>query len=131
MNKSKAIFGVRLKKLRIQHKLTQEQLGEIVGFSGKTIYNWESTDKAPNDLNALVVLADFFKVSLDYLLGRTDDKDGKVMQTTFFDDKGQEHTLEIEQGKNDKNLTLGQIQTVIKVLEKIGIDPNNIKLSSF
>lgn len=124
------IFGKRLRKLRKERKITQNELGETIGVSGRSIGQYETGMRTPDNIDIIVKLADFFQVTTDYLLGKTDDKNNKVIQTNFLDGEGKEHTLEIEHDKNDKNITLAQIQEVIKVLEKIGIDPKTINLHS-
>lgn len=65
-------FGDRLKVLREEKKLTQAEIGKAVGISGRVIGYYESNDRLPKDEFTLVKLADFFGVSLDWLLGRTE-----------------------------------------------------------
>jgi len=64
-------FGERLKILRNQKKITQEQLAEYLGVGRPTIAGYEAKGKQPS-FDILKEIADFFNVSLDYLLGRTD-----------------------------------------------------------
>ena len=64
-------FSVRLKELRIEKSLSQEQLAKSVGLSHTAIGLWELNKRIPN-LNAVIVLAKFFNVSLDYLAGLTE-----------------------------------------------------------
>jgi len=66
------IFGERIRKLRTQNKLTQKQLGEVVGLTHKSISTIESGICATT-LEKLVALAKFFNVSTDYLLGVKDE----------------------------------------------------------
>lgn len=63
-------FGDRLKKLRLEHQLTQEQLAKIFNTGKASISHYESNKRLP-DANTIENFADFFKVSVDYLLGRT------------------------------------------------------------
>jgi len=65
------MFAVRLKKLRLEKSLTQKQLGEIVGVIKQAVNNWEKGIASPN-LYTFKMLCDYFNVSADYLLGRTD-----------------------------------------------------------
>lgn len=65
------MLGSRLKKLRIEKKLTQEELGKIVNVTKVSISGYENGNRNP-DTETLENLADFFEVSVDYLLGRTD-----------------------------------------------------------
>lgn len=65
-------FSSRLKNLRISNNLTLEQLGKAVGSTRATIGNYENGNKKPS-LDMLIKLADYFNVSIDYLIGRTTD----------------------------------------------------------
>lgn len=67
-------FGKRLKQLRISKGLTQSQLGKIFNVTNVGVAKWESDDRFP-DKHTLVKIADYFQVTLDYLLCRTDIKD--------------------------------------------------------
>lgn len=62
------LFGNRLKELRIESKLSQRRLGEILGFCNQTISFWEIGRCEP-DYDSLVKIAKFFNVTTDYLLG--------------------------------------------------------------
>lgn len=62
-------IGSRLKKLRNEKDLTQEKLGEMIGVVKSTISQYETNTSRP-DYETLQKLADFFNVSVDYLLGR-------------------------------------------------------------
>ena len=65
-------FAERLKQLRLQHGLTQKELAKVMGVSSSAVGMWEIGRNEP-DYKTLKRLADFFKVSIDYLLGKTDD----------------------------------------------------------
>jgi transcriptional regulator with XRE-family HTH domain len=64
------MFQKRLKELRKEKKLSQEELGEVINVSGRTISYFEAGERTPSP-EILSKLADIFKVSVDYLLGRT------------------------------------------------------------
>ena len=61
----------RIRDLREDRDLRQSDLAEATGFDQRTISNYE-TEKTLPDSYALIRLADFFDVSIDYLVGRTD-----------------------------------------------------------
>lgn len=63
--------GERLKQLRNERKLTQTELGNKINVTKVSISGYESGKRSP-DTDTLQRLADFFEVSTDYLLGRTD-----------------------------------------------------------
>src|SRR5690606_24438351 len=50
-----------------------EKLGEIFNVRKGTVSNWENGNRFPDE-NTIIKLADFFNVSIDYLLGRTDKR---------------------------------------------------------
>lgn len=66
------IFCERLRLLRQKGNLTLEQVGKDFAVSKQTVSRWEVGDRLPA-LNIAVALADYFDVSLDYLVGRSDD----------------------------------------------------------
>ena len=63
---------MRLKDLREEHNLTQKELGALVGVAQSNINRWENGTVRPS-ADFVVKLADYFGVSTDYLLGRTDE----------------------------------------------------------
>lgn len=54
-------IGKNIKSLRESRGLTQDELGKIIGVSGKTISSWELETKTPR-MGALQSLADFFQI---------------------------------------------------------------------
>lgn len=65
-------FNCRLKELRKKNKLTQVSLAEKLGLTERQYQRLEANDSKPMYDN-LLALADYFDVSLDYLVGRSDD----------------------------------------------------------
>lgn len=63
------IFSERLKTLRKEKKLTQKEIAEQIGIKQNSYSDWETGKNEPS-LEKLIVLADFFEVSLDWLVGR-------------------------------------------------------------
>ena len=66
------IFAMRLNHLRKGRNLTLNQLGEAIGATKATIGNLVNGNKRPS-LEMAYSLADYFDVSLDYLVGRSDN----------------------------------------------------------
>jgi repressor LexA len=66
-----ATFGERLRECRKVAKLTQKKLAQAAQVAESTISMYEMEKRQP-DFETLEVLADFFNVDIDYLLGRTD-----------------------------------------------------------
>lgn len=65
------IFAERLHDLRIEAGLSLRDLANKTGLSFSGIRQWEKAERVPNG-EAIVILAKFFSVSADYLLGLTD-----------------------------------------------------------
>jgi len=65
-------FGQRLKLLRINSKITQKQIAQEFEITERAYQNYEMDKSMPN-AKLLISLADYFNVSLDYLVGRSDD----------------------------------------------------------
>ncbi len=63
-------LGARIRLLRTERDMTQEELGVIVGVTKFAVSLYESGKSTPND-DIKSKLADYFNVSIDYLLGRT------------------------------------------------------------
>ena len=61
-------FGTKLKELRKQHGLTQQQLADRVGVTKSVISFYELKERAPSP-EVLTKLSYIFHVSTDYLLG--------------------------------------------------------------
>lgn len=62
------MFGDRLKELRKNKNLTQEDIGVFCGVGNATISNWEKNLTDP-PIEIIIKLANYFGVSIDYLLG--------------------------------------------------------------
>lgn len=65
------MFKERLKKLRISKELTQKQLADILHMQNTAISKYELGERKP-DQEILMQLANFFDVSVDFLLGNSD-----------------------------------------------------------
>ena len=59
----------RLKELRNQHGYTQQQMADHLGITLRSYQRYESGDCEP-PLSTVIAIADFFNVTVDYLLGR-------------------------------------------------------------
>lgn len=75
------MFKDRLKLLRNERCLTQQQFADQSGLSRSMIAHYEKGTREPT-LEALEIVADFFNVDTDYLLGKTDIR----RLYTFMDD---------------------------------------------
>ena len=66
------IFGKRLKELRRKRKLSQLGFSNRFNVGYNTISQWETGKREPG-LDIIVSIARYFNISLDYLLGLSDD----------------------------------------------------------
>ena len=66
---------MRLKELRKEHKISQQKLADHLDVARSTVAMWEVGPNQP-DSEMLLRIADYFDVTIDYLLGRTDDPEG-------------------------------------------------------
>ena len=70
---NRKVFANRLKQLRQQDNISMQVLATSLGLKSKAaISQFENCVNLPS-LDTLIALADFFDVSLDYLVGRSDD----------------------------------------------------------
>ena len=67
-------FAERLQELRRERHVTQKNMAEFVGIQMRSYQSYEGGDRRP-DYEKLVALADYFGVTTDYLLGRSDQRD--------------------------------------------------------
>jgi len=65
-------FAQRLKKLRIDHNMTQEEFAERLSVSRQAVSKYESGEGYP-EIEKLILISRMFRVSIDYLLGETDE----------------------------------------------------------
>lgn len=69
----KNVLAKRLRKCRKESKLTQRTAATYADITEKTYQNYELSARQPK-LEILMRIADVYNVSIDYLVGRTDNK---------------------------------------------------------
>lgn len=67
------VFSNRLISLRKERELSQEDIGKLINKKRSTVSGYETEGKEP-DIDTLCILADFFGVSTDYLMGKSDKR---------------------------------------------------------
>lgn len=97
-------FGKRLKGLRESRNVTQQQLADVLNVGRATIAGYETKDKSP-DYDRLRLIAQFFNVTTDYLLGMepkeiTTDTTLATHRTNFDEDLPEEARHELEEYLN-------------------------------
>lgn len=76
-------IGAFLKKLRNEKRITQEQLAEILGVSGRTVSRWETGNNLP-DLSILVQISEYYDVEIKEILNgerKSEDMDKESKET--------------------------------------------------
>lgn len=103
----------KLKKLRVQHNMTQEEVGEILGFSAQTVSKWERGISSP-DISLLPKIAKMFRCSIDSLFN---------MQSYW----NEEHEKELLE-KLEKLRIEGKFEEVyLACIEEIELNPDNFE----
>lgn len=92
-------FGDRLKKLRRDSGITQENLAEHLGISYQAVSKWENNAGFP-DISLLPAISGFFEVSTDYLLGIEPEKREEKIERALTEASKFTHTGEIEKSIN-------------------------------
>jgi transcriptional regulator with XRE-family HTH domain len=73
------LFEDRLKQLRIEKHLNMKQASIALGMAYTTYVSYEKNEREPNS-EILVMLANFFDCSVDYLIGRTSCKNTRICE---------------------------------------------------
>lgn len=113
----------RIKYLRKEEKLTQEQLGKYIGFSANAIGQYETGIREPN-FETLIKLADYFNVSIDYLLGRTTQRNLEFVNNEKLEPYKKEF---IDYVKTMNELECFQAKAHIETLRKMQTDKQQAK----
>lgn len=66
-----SVFSDRIKTLKTEKHALQKDIAKSVGVSLRA-YQYYETDQREPTLSVLIALAEYFQVSIDYLVGRTD-----------------------------------------------------------
>lgn len=72
--RSVKILAKRLKELRESRRIYQREMAEYLGLSFRGYQGYETNQSDPK-LKTLIAIADYYQVSIDYLVGRTDVPD--------------------------------------------------------
>lgn len=127
-------YALRLAELRSARGLTQQQLADLTGLTRGRLNNYEQGTREP-DLMTLQSLADFFQVTTDFLLGRTDttgdftaetmskidqalDEDPELLAFWLETKKRPDLQLFLKQVKSASPKAIRQMMTIIKMIEE-------------
>ena len=89
------LFAERLKQLRLEKQLTQEQLGKILNVRKTTISMYENGKSTPND-EIKLKLCELFNVSMDYLIGNAKYKNWAEYDNEIGEEKLKSLKAEID-----------------------------------
>lgn len=81
-------FSNILKELRAEKGLTQIELASALGITRSRLSMYETGDREP-DFETLELIADYFNIDIDYLLGRT-EKTTRLLDPPDLEDKAEE-----------------------------------------
>ena len=102
------MFFQRIKELRKEKGLTQKEISKFLGFSDRTVGYYETGQRTPPP-DILEKLADYFGVSVDYLLGRTD------INNAWSEEAGTTFAKRLKNLRISKGVTQEEISLVVGV----------------
>lgn len=115
-----------LKELRKSRKLLQKDLARYLQIAESTYSYWEQGKFEP-DTETLKKLADYFDVSVDYLLGRAENKETATTENLFKIKKAPESLSEDEQEllKQYKGLDSHSKAALLELAKNLNINKSN------
>lgn len=92
----------RLKELRTEFNISQQQLADVIGVSQQSINKYENHNVEP-DIETLKAMANYFNVSIDYLVGHeketAENENSAELLRIFNLMTNEQQRIYIEQGK--------------------------------
>lgn len=118
-------FSEKLKKLRKEKKVTQEQLAKIIGVERSSIGKYETGTQPSTDI--MKRIADYFGVTVDYLLGREETKKAPVSPAVTTEDEELMEYLEELRSRPEmrmlfslsKNATKEDVEDAVRIIEAL------------
>lgn len=113
------MIGKRLKELRIEKGLSQQELGDAIGVTKVSICGYENGSRIPN-IEKLSSLAEKLETTADYLLGREvkiiDENDNSYVGTISYEDIGL--ILELRHYPNLYNKLIKDVKRSASIINK-------------
>lgn len=122
-------FSKRLMDLRTQKGIKREDIAKLLNCSVSAISNYENGNRTP-DFDSLILLADYFDTTTDYLLGRTDieSSDISIQKICDFVHLSEEAVYILNLGKNlDETMNNPNLHNKIMQYKKI----QNMSIETF
>lgn len=106
------MIGDKIKNLRVKKRITQEAVANALHVSPQAVSKWEVGSAVP-DVSLLVPLADFFEVTVDYLLRK--ETEPKQINQEYFEITLSEPTRGATKGaiKNLTEFSFGEVRSEI------------------
>lgn len=124
------MLSERLKKLRKEHNITQQELADRLGFNRATISGYETKDVEPG-YDILIQLSNIFNCSIDYLLGKSNERStvdeikGKLASdpemADLWDNLLRREDLQALY-KETRNLSPKAVRQIIKIIRAMEFD---------
>lgn len=123
----------RIKQLREERGMTQPELGKVLNVQGAAMSKYEN-EKIPLTTETIKTLAEFFGVSTDYLLGKTDDKEGQEQSEPEYTTRIERQLLDVYRKYEDNGFS-AELEAEIRsffpeMAEKIKLGPSEEKILS-
>lgn len=103
-----SIIGERIRSLRVESGLSQQELSDKLGIGRSTLANYEQGKREP-DLETIEYIADYFNVDMNYLLGKSPIKNS--YSNTVYSNR-------IKKRLKDLNLTIDDLCEQINIEKK-------------
>lgn len=111
------MFGDKLKKIREAHNLSQDELGERLGVSGKTVSSWEINRTEPN-MGNVQKIADMFSVTTDSLIR------DNIFNTPILTEKGKNLLAAYDSASPD---TKKAVDRILKISDTAKLSIEDLK----
>jgi len=109
----KDMIGNRMKLLRVERNLTLEELAAILGTTKATLSRYENGQRRFKG-EFISTLADFYSVSTDYLLNKTDDRhSGLVDIANGLEDK----SIQLSNYARDKKISPEKLKMILDIID--------------
>ena len=112
------VFSKRLRDLRMERGITQQELADLLRVGRSTVAGYEVKGKQP-DNSRLCQIADLFGVSVDYLVGHTDDRTPAAVDPPAPDPAIQEAVAYLEGLSDEAMASALRCLQAIKTLDDV------------
>jgi len=119
-------FGNILRQLREEKELSQVELAKKLNITSQSLSQYELSKRMP-DIEMVNRLADFFNVSVDYLLGRIDVKDSSIFSVKEDENKFGIHNEIVNEIEKLSPESQEDLEAYIKLLKLRDMQKRNTK----